>query len=59
MSEEKYIALDVHQATTVTSVVNAAGKELDGSIIATKARPILSYLEGFSGSLHVTFEEGT
>ena len=59
MSEEKYIALDVHHATTVTSVVNAAGKELDGSIIATKARPILSYLEGFSGSLHVTFEEGT
>jgi len=59
MSEEKYIALDVHQATTVTSVVNAAGKERDGSIIATQARPILRYREGFSGSLQVTFEEGT
>jgi transposase len=59
MSEDKYIALDVHQATTVTSVMNGAGRELDGSIIATKTRPILSYLEGFSGPLHVTFEEGT
>jgi transposase len=59
MSGDKYIALDVHQATTVTSVLNAAGRELDGSIIATKAQPILSYLEGFSGTLHVTFEEGT
>ena len=59
MSGDKYIAFDVHQATTVTSVLNAAGRELDGSIIATKAQPILSYLEGFSGPLHVTWEEGT
>jgi transposase len=59
MSGDKYIALDVHQATTVTSVLNAAGRELDGSIIATQARPLRSYLEGFSGPLHVTLEEGT
>ena len=59
MSGDKYIAFDVHQATTVTSVLNAAGRELDGSIIATKAQPIRSYLEGFSGPLHVTWEEGT
>jgi len=59
MSSDKYIALDVHQATTVTSVMNAAGRELDQSVIATQARPILSYLEGLSGPLHVTFEEGT
>jgi transposase len=43
----------------VTSVLNAAGRELDGSIIATQAQPLRSYLEGFSGPLHVTLEEGT
>jgi transposase len=59
MSGEKYIALDVHQATTVTSVLNAAGREVDQSVIATKSQPIRSYLEGFSGPLHVTLEEGT
>jgi transposase len=59
MSNDKYIALDLHQGTTVTSVLNAAGRELDSSVIATKAQAILSYLQGFSGPLHVTFEEGT
>jgi transposase len=59
MSNDKYIALDVHQATTVTSVLNAAGREVDQSVIATKSQPIRSYLEGFSGPLHVTLEEGT
>jgi len=59
MSSDKYIAMDVHQATTVTSVLNAAGREVDQSVIATKAQPIRSYLEGFSGPLHVTLEEGT
>jgi hypothetical protein len=32
MSSDKYIALDVHQATTVTSVLNAAGREVDQSV---------------------------
>ena len=59
MSSDKYIALDVHQATTVTSVLNAAGREVNQSVIATKSQPIRSYLEGFSGPLHVTLEEGT
>jgi len=59
MPDDKYIAFDLHQSTTVTSVLNGTGRELDGSIIATKAQPILSYLEGLRGRLHVTFEEGT
>jgi hypothetical protein len=59
MNNDKYIALDLHQGTTVTSVLDAAGRELDSSVIATKAQAILSYLQGFSGPLHVTFEEGT
>ena len=59
MSGDKYIAFDVHHATTVTSVLNAAGRELDGSIIATKAQPIRSDLEGFSGPRHGTLEERT
>jgi len=59
MNDDKYIAFDLHQSTTVTSVLNSTGRELDGSIIATKAQAILSYLEGFRGRLHLTFEEGT
>jgi len=59
MNNDKYIALDLHQATTVTSVLNAAGRELDSRIIPTTAQAIVSYLEEFSGPLHVTFEEGT
>ncbi|MGD0460705.1 MAG: transposase [Terriglobia bacterium] len=58
MSDDKYIAFDVHQATTVTSVLNAAGREVNTSIIATKAQPILSFVEGLRGKLHLTFEEG-
>ena len=32
MSGDKYIALDVHQATTVTSVLNAAGREVNRAL---------------------------
>jgi len=59
MSEDKYIALDLHLHTIVTSVMNVAGRQLDASIIAAQARPLLNYLAGFRGRLHVTFEEGT
>lgn len=43
----KYVALDVHQATTVASV-----REDSGRIIAARV------LRQHAGSVHVTFEEG-
>jgi transposase len=59
MNDDKYIAFDVHQATTVVSVMNAAGHECDTTILPTKAQPLLSFLAGVRGKLHLTLEEGT
>src|SRR5436305_13670276 len=59
MSGEKYIGLDVHQATISVAVVDSQGKVIMESILETKASPILEFLVGLRGSLFVTFEEGT
>lgn len=59
MSDHKYIAFDVHQATTVVSVMNAAGREVNAAILPTQAQPLLGFLEGLRGRLHLTLEEGT
>jgi transposase len=59
MSDDKYIAFDVHQATTVVAVMNAAGRELDTTILPTQPQPLIGYLEGWRGRLHLTLEEGT
>ena len=59
MSEDKYIAFDVHQATTVVSVMNAAGREVKTAVLPTQAQPLLGFLESLRGRLHLTLEEGT
>jgi transposase len=59
MSSEKYIGLDVHQATISVAVMDSQGKIIMESILETKASTLLEFLAGLSGSLFVTFEEGT
>jgi Transposase len=59
MSQEKYIGMDVHQATISVAVTDSRGKLLMESILETKAATILEFLQGLHGSLSVTFEEGT
>jgi len=59
MSGEKYIGLDVHQATISVAVVDSQGKLIMESILETKASTILDFLAGLRGTLCVTFEEGT
>ena len=59
MNEAKYIGLDVHQATISVVVLDSTGHLVMESTIETKAATILQFLHGLSGSLHVTFEEGT
>jgi len=59
MNEDKYIGMDVHQATIVCAVHNPAGKCIAHSIIETTAETVRDLLRGLSGTLHVTFEEGT
>jgi len=59
MSSEKYIGLDVHQATISVAVLDQTGKLLMESVIETKAATVLQFLDGLRGSKHVTFEEGS
>ena len=59
MKLDKYIGMDVHQATTVVVVLNADGKKVWENIVATAAEPLIRLLESLSGPLHVTFEETT
>src|SRR5438093_7816546 len=59
MSSEKYIGMDVHQATISVAVLDSQGKTLMESILETKAATLLEFLGGLRGSLFVTFEEGT
>src|SRR5207253_11335853 len=59
MNSEKYIGLDVHQATISVAVLDSAGKFVMESILETKAATILEFLAGLRGTLLDTFEEGT
>src|SRR5712664_4292713 len=59
MNSEKYIGLDVHQATISVAVMDCRGKVVMESILETKAATLLEFLAGLRGTLSVTFEEGT
>jgi len=59
MNSIKYVGLDVHRDTISVAVLNADGKLVMQSVIATRATTILDFLRGLRGTLHVTFEEGT
>ena len=59
MNSEKYIGLDVHQATISVAVLDSTGKLVMESILETKAATILQFFAGLRGTLLVTFEEGT
>jgi len=55
----KYVALDVHQATTVASVRGEGGRVLARTILPTEESAIVELFRGMRGALHVAFEEGT
>src|SRR6516162_5283179 len=59
MTSEKYIGLDVHQATISVAVRDSKGKLVMESILETKASTILEFFAGLRGTVSVTFEEGT
>jgi hypothetical protein len=59
MSSEKYIGLDVHQATISVAVMDSKGKVVMECILETKAATILEFFAGLRGTLAVTFEKGT
>ena len=55
----KYVALDVHQATTVASVREESGRVIARSVLPTDSSALTEFLRGMRGAVHVTFEEGT
>src|SRR5207247_7642147 len=59
MKCDKYIGMDVHQATTVVVVLDAEGKLVLETIVATEAAAIIRLVESLSGPLRMTFEETT
>jgi len=59
MNAIKYIGMDVHLATISIAVLNAMGKLIMEVTIATEAQALLDFIRGLSGTLQVTFEEGT
>jgi hypothetical protein len=59
MDREKYIGLDVHQATISVAVMDETGRVVMECILETKAATILEFFAGLRGKVSVTFEEGT
>jgi len=59
MSQEKYIGMDVHQATISVAVMDGNGKLVMECLLETKAATILEFVQGLRGTLSLTFEEGT
>ena len=57
MNSEKYIGLDVHQATISVAVLDHTGKLVMECVLETKAATILEFFAGLRGTLSVTFEE--
>jgi transposase len=59
MSQEKYIGMDVHQATISVAVMDAGGKLIMECLLETNAATIVGFIRGLHGTLSLTFEEGT
>ena len=55
----KYVAVDVHQATTVASVREQGGRVILRSVLPTEPTALVEFFAGMRGSVHVAFEEGT
>jgi transposase len=59
MSQQKYIGMDVHQATIAVAIMDGKGKLIMECLLETKAAIILEFVQGLRGTLSLTFEEGT
>ena len=53
MNSEKYVGLDVHQATIVIAVTDSTGKLIMESILETEAATILQFVAGLRGTLYL------
>ena len=53
MSQEKYIGMDVHQATISVAVMDAKGKLIMECVLETKAVTIVEFIQGLRGTFGV------
>jgi hypothetical protein len=53
MSDDKYVGMDVHQASCVIEVLNSDGKTIMQTIIETKEKSIREFFLGLRGTVHV------
>jgi len=58
MNRDKYVGMDVDQATIVAHVTDGDGKFLMETFLKTKAEGIRQFLRSLEGRVHVAFEEG-
>ena len=59
MNDDKYIGLDVHQATISVAVLDSVAKLVMEAILETRGETILQSIHALGGRLHVANEEGT
>jgi hypothetical protein len=59
MNQEKYIGMDVYQATISAALTDAHGKLLMECLLETKASTIVGFIQRWHGTLSLTFEEET
>jgi transposase len=59
MNKDKYVGLDVDQATTVVAIEDAAGSFLMETFLPTRAVELREFFKGLKGTIHVALEEGT
>jgi transposase len=55
----KYVGLDVHQATTVSTIRDDTGGVLARTVLPTEATALMEFVRGMRGPVHVALEEGT
>lgn len=59
MFDTKYVAFDVHLSTISAAVLDLSGTLITQAVFKTEASAIRDFLRGISGTVHLTFEEGT
>src|SRR5712672_2579564 len=59
MRQDKYIGKNVNQANITVTGRDVQGKLIMECMLETKAATILEFVQGLSGTLALTFEEGT
>lgn len=58
MNKNKYVGLDVDQATTVIAIEDSRGDFLMESFLPTRAAEIREFFKNLKGTIHVSLEEG-